>query len=531
MPWNGSAPNQTFGRTDGTRNGATTWQAADAAGVDIISPDHDTHDQDMADGINAVLKKDGGNTATANLPMGGFRHTNVGVAAAQTDYARFSDVVAQKGIWSPTVGGTANAIAITTGYSLSAYTAGQVFMFIPASTNSAAATLNVDGNGAKNVYTGAGVATSGGEIIANVICTVVYDGTQFVLQSSGTTPVALSVGMVAAWPMTAVPSGWLECDGSAVSRTTYAALFAVYGTSYGVGDGSTTFNLPNYKDYFLRGYDASGTEASSRTDRGDGTTGASVGTKQASAFMRHNHTASVTDNGHTHNLAMANSTSGGSSYPANGPNGAGTQQATTSATTGISVSIANTSSNDSTSETRPKNVTVKWCCLALPASTYALGTGYVAQATGFHTGGIPARVSTDGTDTTPSITETYIAEVFVPANCTVTGVSIMNGSAVAGNVKVGIATSSGGVLASSGSVAASGTDTYQDIALSAATTLYGPATYYVLVQCGSTSMRINTHTFGRFRTGKKTGETFGTLTTITPPSTFTTGLGPIATLY
>ena len=41
------------------------------------------------------------------------------------------------------------------------------------------------------------------------------------------------------------PTGWLSCDGSAVSRTTYAALFAAIGTAYGTGDGSTTFNLPN----------------------------------------------------------------------------------------------------------------------------------------------------------------------------------------------------------------------------------------------------------------------------------------------
>lgn len=49
------------------------------------------------------------------------------------------------------------------------------------------------------------------------------------------------------------PTGWLKCDGTAVSRTTYAALFAVVGTSYGAGDGSTTFNLPNLGSAFPRG--------------------------------------------------------------------------------------------------------------------------------------------------------------------------------------------------------------------------------------------------------------------------------------
>ena len=50
------------------------------------------------------------------------------------------------------------------------------------------------------------------------------------------------------WGKGTVPDGWLECDGSAVSRTTYSALFAEIGTNFGVGDGSTTFNLPNLQD-------------------------------------------------------------------------------------------------------------------------------------------------------------------------------------------------------------------------------------------------------------------------------------------
>src|SRR5262252_5653289 len=110
MPWNGVSPSQTFGRTDGTRTGTTVWQQASAASVPIDSPDHDTHDQDIASGLNLAIKKDGGNTATGNLPMGGFRHTNVGAASASTDYARFSDLQNAKGIYVPTVGGSADAI-------------------------------------------------------------------------------------------------------------------------------------------------------------------------------------------------------------------------------------------------------------------------------------------------------------------------------------------------------------------------------------------------------------------------------------
>lgn len=67
------------------------------------------------------------------------------------------------------------------------------------------------------------------------------------------------VGVVQAFAGSATPDGWLLCDGSAVSRTTYAALFAVIGTTYGSGNGSTTFNLPDLADKFIEGSSTSGT--------------------------------------------------------------------------------------------------------------------------------------------------------------------------------------------------------------------------------------------------------------------------------
>jgi microcystin-dependent protein len=58
----------------------------------------------------------------------------------------------------------------------------------------------------------------------------------------------LNTGLIIPWSTTTAPSGFLECDGTAVSRSTYATLFAVVGTTYGVGNGSTTFNLPDLTD-------------------------------------------------------------------------------------------------------------------------------------------------------------------------------------------------------------------------------------------------------------------------------------------
>lgn len=56
---------------------------------------------------------------------------------------------------------------------------------------------------------------------------------------------ALPVGSILPWAGSVLPGGFLTCNGSAVSRTTYAALFSIISTSFGSGDGSTTFNLPN----------------------------------------------------------------------------------------------------------------------------------------------------------------------------------------------------------------------------------------------------------------------------------------------
>lgn len=66
-------------------------------------------------------------------------------------------------------------------------------------------------------------------------------------------------GSIIAFAGNTLPDGYLPCNGGAISRTTYADLFAVIGTTYGSGDGSTTFNLPNLTDKFIQGSDTVGT--------------------------------------------------------------------------------------------------------------------------------------------------------------------------------------------------------------------------------------------------------------------------------
>jgi microcystin-dependent protein len=80
-----------------------------------------------------------------------------------------------------------------------------------------------------------------------------------VYYSGGWRHIGSPVGTVEMQAGATVPPGWLVCNGQAVSRTTYAALFAYYGTAWGAGDGSTTFNLPDLRQRFPIGVAASGT--------------------------------------------------------------------------------------------------------------------------------------------------------------------------------------------------------------------------------------------------------------------------------
>lgn len=102
-------------------------------------------------------------------------------------------------------------------------------------------------------------------------------------------------GFIVPFAGDSVPSGFFECDGSVISRTTFAPLFTAIGTRYGIGDGSTTFAIPDLRGEFIRGFDngaGNDPDAGSRTDSGDGTTGDNVGTKQADEFRSHVHPTS-----------------------------------------------------------------------------------------------------------------------------------------------------------------------------------------------------------------------------------------------
>ena len=133
-------------------------------------------------------------------------------------------------------------------------------------------------------------------------------------------------GSLIMWPSNTIPSDWKLCNGDAISRITYATLFSLLGTTFGAGDGSTTFNLPNYKNRMPYGADTV-------------VVGATGGSANA-IVVSHTHT--VTDPGHSHGISdnLSLLATAGTQAPYAATNNA--LQSTTK-TTGISIDTAGTS--------------------------------------------------------------------------------------------------------------------------------------------------------------------------------------------
>ena len=126
-------------------------------------------------------------------------------------------------------------------------------------------------------------AASGGSIelvptntASNFTVTVPDSTGTMVLTSTAT----VLTGAVTFFAMSTTPSGWLKANGAAISRTTYADLFTAIGTVFGVGDGSTTFNVPDMRGYFPRGW----------VDNGSVDSGRAFGSTQIDGFKAHTHT-------------------------------------------------------------------------------------------------------------------------------------------------------------------------------------------------------------------------------------------------
>lgn len=173
-------------------------------------------------------------------------------------------------------------------------------------------------------------------IVNQLSANVVDDGdvngkiTQFqnaILQLVGGVNAGVAPGSLVMWPTTIIPAGYFLCDGSTISRTTYAALNAVaaavsYHAPFGAGDGSTSFRLPDFRGYFPRGYNFNSDIDPGRT----------IGSIQQDAFESH-----------THQIRFSDNNSGGG-FPGHGGNNNGIQTTTATGDT----------------ETRPINLAINF---------------------------------------------------------------------------------------------------------------------------------------------------------------------------
>lgn len=210
-------------------------------------------------------------------------------------------------------GGTANAQTITIA-NYTAHTTGVVLRFVPGGTNTGPMTINVSALGAVSVSRPSSIGVtglSGGEVQSGELTCVVYNGSTYQL---GCNVDMTPIGRTVEYRGSAVPRGALIEDGTAISRTTYASLFSVIGTTYGAGDGSTTFNLPDSRGAMFAALDNQGANGAANriTNAGSGCTATAVGLcgSQNQTFARNNLpnaniSMTMVDPGHAHGINNA----------------------------------------------------------------------------------------------------------------------------------------------------------------------------------------------------------------------------------
>jgi len=207
-------------------------------------------------------------------------------------------------------------------------------------TNVKVATLTLAGNAAAGGFkiTGLAQGTTSGDSVS-------YDQLGNFL---------IPTGVILPYAAASPPTGWLTCDGSAVSRATYANLFGVCSTSYGAGDGSTTFNLPDLRRRVIVGIGGVGTATLANSQGATG--GEEAHALQTAELASHTHTP--TDAGHTHGETATTGAAGGVTKIAIAVNQATGQadyaNTTDSATTGIT--IGNTGSGTAHNNIQPSMV-------------------------------------------------------------------------------------------------------------------------------------------------------------------------------
>ncbi len=189
MGWSGG----TYTRSDGVFTGTSIWQSNRDAGTKIVADRHDTHDQDIATGLNQAINKDGSNAFTGAANLGSQKITALADGTAHTDGVNAGQIQDGGLIFQSNDTGSANAYAIALTPAVTAYVAGQVFHFKAGNASSGASTLNVNALGTKNIKKKNDQDIAAGDIEEDAIVSVIYDGTSFqMLSQLGTSAGSMS---------------------------------------------------------------------------------------------------------------------------------------------------------------------------------------------------------------------------------------------------------------------------------------------------------------------------------------------------
>ncbi|SEB94595.1 tail fiber protein [Bradyrhizobium erythrophlei] len=233
--------------------------------------------------------------------------------------------------------------------------AGQLIAFTPHTTQTGTCTINVDGLGAKPLRSAPSVELPGGTLVQGTPYIALYNNTDGAFYLHGFFGNAYNIplaGCIEYWGVTAPNSSFVFPVGQAISRTTYSGLFSLVGTTYGTGDGTTTFNLPDKRGRVAAAIDNMGGVAAGRLTS-DFFAAPQLGIAAGSQFHvlstteipSHRHSAFISDPGHTHSSNAAinagGASTGGGGFGLNSPGGA----TISLAVTGISIASGDGATN------------------------------------------------------------------------------------------------------------------------------------------------------------------------------------------
>lgn len=224
--------------------------------------------------------------------------------------------------------GSKTAFAVTTNEGFAALANGLTFRARMHVASGSAPTINVDGLGAKAINQAIGIVPSVGKLLKDAVYQFTYKSTDDVWIVSGVGE--RNVGDIVWSGAASAPSLCVLACGQAISRTTYPALYEIFGTTYGTGDGSTTFNVPDIRGRVIAGQDDMG---GSSADRLTGASGGVDGDTLGAVGGAETHALTSAQNG-THSHAVTGTTGGTSttfSYSANSANWSGGSNSTITA--------------------------------------------------------------------------------------------------------------------------------------------------------------------------------------------------------